>query len=85
MESGQITPQRFHYETEPLEDAKRILIIYLGDRNAENMTWFKAFTSHLLSSLTNLTMYEVPFNNKINISTYPQTTSVATSSTKAKT
>ena len=27
MESSQITPGRFHYETEPLEDAKRILVI----------------------------------------------------------
>ena len=37
------------------------------------MWWFKTFTSHLLSSLTNLTKHELPFNNNTNISTYPQT------------
>ena len=42
------------------------------------MRWFKTFTSHLLSSLTNHTKHELPFDNNTNISTYPQTVLRAT-------
>ena len=42
------------------------------------MRWLKTFTSHLLSSLADLTQHELPFNNNTNISTYPQTVLHAT-------